>query len=304
MIPTYNAGDDLYELVSSIGKNQLAPSSYRILIVDNNSDDSSLDFLTDRNFGDIEIIVHRNKSNIGRVENWNNAFSLAKTLNCQYGIFMFTNDRLINNLVLARLIEKIQNRSFSLILSPYYINNRENSLKIARKMSNSELTLNSKDFVHLFLSFGRFPFGPLQANIFNLNNNDLVFSSDLPLTTDQKTVIKYMCEATSNVLIASEPYLEWINSPNRTHNKIPYEKIASEELDLFYEMVSIYNIKYNADLVKTYMYLRHIKHAFENGDRSINQVIRTHKLIIKMNGSLRLKYLILSVFKYKDKNIL
>jgi hypothetical protein len=286
MVPTYNSGIELSSTISSIIDTGIDTSDYRILISDNNSSDNSIDLLHSKN-NNADIVIHKNKKNVGRIQNWNNCLQLARSINCKYGIFVFTSDNLIPNSILNKIIEQIKDVNYSVIFTPYEMNYGYTK-KIVRQLTLSERVVNSRKFIELFVSRGRFPFAPLQANIFNLEQSEFYFNEEYPLVADQMMVIEYLNGTMKDVLIVNKPFFSWNNDKNRTHNKIEYSKLVKDEVDLFNRVTSKYKINFSADFVKSYMYIRHMKHVFIFGKRSLSEIWRVHSIIISMDGKIRL----------------
>lgn len=301
MIPTYNSGIELSSAVSSIIDIGLDTSDYRILISDNNSSDNSIELLHLNIDINVDITIHKNKTNIGRIKNWNNCLQLARSISCKYGIFVFTNDNLIPNSHLNKIIEQIKDISYSVIFTPYEID-YGHTKKIVRQLTLSDEVVKGKRFIELFVSRGRFPFAPLQANIFNLERSKFYFNEEYPLVSDQMMVVEYLHNTMKDVLIVNKPFFSWNNDKNRMHNKVEYSKLVIEEINLFNRVTSKYKINFSADFVKSYMYLRHMKHVFIFGKRSLNEIWRVHSMIISMDGKIRLSCF-LTLFRHGENSV-
>jgi len=89
-VPVYNAEKNLKRCLNSIVTQNF--NDFRVLIVDNNSDDGTLRIACTFAAENPNVIVYQNPRNIGRVPNWNRAIELAGG---QYLKFVMANDYLL-----------------------------------------------------------------------------------------------------------------------------------------------------------------------------------------------------------------
>lgn len=91
-IPVYNGEADLEDLLLSVNNLGLKPAEYELLIVDNCSTDGTEDKARHLQTYYPNMRYHRNKRNIGRVQNWDKVVELAQG---EYLIIMNSNDRFL-----------------------------------------------------------------------------------------------------------------------------------------------------------------------------------------------------------------
>ena len=88
-IPTYNGGKNLERAIKSCKNIQLSLNDYEILIVDNCSTDNSILNLDQLKNEFKNLVVIKNKNNVGRIQNWNLCINNARG---KFLIFLFSND--------------------------------------------------------------------------------------------------------------------------------------------------------------------------------------------------------------------
>lgn len=75
-IPTFNGGTNLINAIRSCSSIKLKPDEYEILVLDNNSDDESIECIEKLNLSNLRIV--KNSINIGRIQNWNKCVDLLE----------------------------------------------------------------------------------------------------------------------------------------------------------------------------------------------------------------------------------
>ena len=93
-VPNFNGAKNLQRTIKSCKKIQIPLQDYEILIVDNCSTDNSIDIINELGKEFPNIVLIKNKENVGRIQNWNICLENAKG---KYLIFLFSND-MINEL--------------------------------------------------------------------------------------------------------------------------------------------------------------------------------------------------------------
>ena len=93
-VPNYNGGKNLQRAIESCKKIKIPLNDYEILIADNCSTDNSIDIINEMGKEFPNIVLIKNKENVGRIQNWNICLENAKG---KYLIFLFSND-MINEL--------------------------------------------------------------------------------------------------------------------------------------------------------------------------------------------------------------
>ena len=233
IIPNYNSSCRLQNIYNKI-KNSRCNLSYAILIQDNNSSDSSINFLLKHDDDDVFLI--RNSKNIGRIQNWNLAYSNAQNI-ARYGIFVFTGDTLTNLTNLYAYFGKIKNTNFLMSIFPYWIINNKRK-KLARNLDEREV--NSLQLAQELISSGNLSFGILQSNIFNLSF-DLTFDPKYPFITDQLTIARYLLDNSGSVYVSKIPFVQWLVSSNRYH----FDLSLTDQMQQTLTLLNILNSKIN-----------------------------------------------------------
>ena len=88
-IPTFNGGKNLERAIRSCKNIQLSSEDYEILIIDNCSTDDSMSNLDKLKDQFRNLVLIKNKKNVGRIQNWNVCIDNATG---KFLIFLFSND--------------------------------------------------------------------------------------------------------------------------------------------------------------------------------------------------------------------
>ena len=248
IIPNYNSSyrlESIYNQIKESGCNL----NYCILIQDNNSSDSSIEFLK-RNKDDNVYLIN-NPKNFGRISNWNLSYSNAQKI-ARYGIFVFTSDKLVNLKNLYTYFDKIKNTNFLMSFFPYWIVNKRKK-KLARNLV--ERKVNSLQLSNELISSGNLSFGILQANIFNLSSQ-LNFDTKYPFITDQLSIAQYLLTNSGSVYISSIPFVQWSVTSDRSHFNLSIVEQAQQTIDLLNILTSQINRPIDKNYSHTLNFLR------------------------------------------------
>ena len=256
IIPNYNSSYRLESIYNHI-KESGCSLNYCILIQDNNSSDSSIEFLK-RNKDDNVYLINNSK-NHGRVSNWNLSYANAQKI-ARYGIFVFTSDKLVNLKDLYIYFEKIKNTNFLMTFFPYWIVNKKKK-KLARNLVVRKV--NSLQLSDELISSGNLSFGILQANIFNLSYH-LKFDTKYPFITDQLSIAQYLLTNSGSVYISRIPFVEWSVTSNRSHFNLSIVEQARQTIDLLNMLTSQINRPIDKNYSHTLNFLRILNFYLNN----------------------------------------
>jgi glycosyltransferase involved in cell wall biosynthesis len=218
-IPTFNGGDNLIRAINSCANIKLKPDDYEILIIDNHSDDCSIERVEElkKEFKNLNII--RNETNIGRIPNWNKCVDHAKG---KYFIFLFSNDRLYENNNISEMISVLDKKGdIGLIISKYMIQT-DKGQTLGRRFLRKSREVNTKLFLSKFLDCGLLPCGLLQSMIYRTDAlTTLKFDDKLDYTTDQIVSINYAIKF-PKIYFNNVPQFIFNTTAKRFHSSAKY----------------------------------------------------------------------------------
>ena len=117
-IPNYNGGKNLQRAITSCKKIKIPLEDYEILVVDNCSTDNSIDVVNELNHEFSNLVLIKNKENVGRIQNWNVCLENA---NGEFLIFLFSNDIINEQNMIHENLEQLETNdnisiAFSLLI--------------------------------------------------------------------------------------------------------------------------------------------------------------------------------------------
>lgn len=228
-IPTYNAGSNLLRAVRSCLAVNVSRDEFEVLIIDNGSDDGSLESLESL-AKELPLRIVRNPENVGRVGNWNRCIELAKG---KYLLYVFANDELAQDSDVKGALEFMQQHALGLLVAPYWVKHDAGKTLTDRGIFRAR-TLASSDYLQDTVARFSFMLGPVQANIYDvkvLRDNAITFPEDLPINGDQYVPIKLL-KATPLVGFWPTPQALWNIEGGRFHFKLTLGTTVKEDLKL------------------------------------------------------------------------
>jgi len=221
LVPAYNGGELLRESVLSCAAGGLPPDRYALIVVDNCSTDGVPDQLPSHDRNGAPIIVHRNSQNVGRVENWNVAVSIADRMGFGLITFLFVGDRWIADGALRELLQIMERSGAALGITPIIIveghepDPRNGFLAPRVTIGGRDRLLDCTTFLGEAVRIGYIPLSPLQANVYRLQpGRKLWFDPATPMTADIDGSVAFLDAQPGTVVILAAPYLSW-----RAHSK-------------------------------------------------------------------------------------
>ncbi len=240
-IPNYNGAENIIRAITSCQHVGLGTDEFEILVVDNASEDKSVDIVEslEKKFNNIKLVV--NKANIGRIGNWNRCLDLARG---EYIMFLFPTEEIFKTNNIAASIDKMRETGIILAKSDVVCRGGLGYACIKGKRAGFK----RKNFKHtlrnaMILS-GSLPFGPLQSFIIKLGfikENNIRFDKKYNIVGDQDFIIgigdknaanaggaDYLLTENTNIIFDD-------NFGNRTHNRLSIYSRLNESLDLIVE---------------------------------------------------------------------
>ena len=162
-IPTYNGGKNLERAIKSCKNIQLSLNDYEILIVDNCSTDNSILNLDQLKNEFKNLVVIKNKNNVGRIQNWNLCINNARG---KFLIFLFSNDTINEENNIHECIKYLDSdENISIGFSSLLKKEAERSY-LKKSFSSDIIQCKSECFAKECLKRGLLPFGPIQSILY------------------------------------------------------------------------------------------------------------------------------------------
>jgi len=213
LVPVFNGGERLKTTILSCREAQLSPDQYEIIVVDNCSNDRCTENLPNKDKNGAPIRLFRNKSNLGRVGNWNKAIEIAEQNQFKFVTFLFVEDKWIPNTSISQILKLMVEENAAMGMATFKMVNEDDKLIcLAKRFSiqGESIVIPKESLFKKSISVGHLVFGPLQANIYRLyQNSKLRFDSNKPMTTDQEATVEFLLNVDDPVIFVAKPYLQW-----------------------------------------------------------------------------------------------
>ena len=224
LVPTYNGGLLLWETVMSAARAGLPPDSYAILVSDNASTDGSATSLPAYDAQGARILVRRNPSNLGRVENWNCALVMAEEMQFSYAFYLMAGDILFGSAILD-LRERMIGQDAILGFASCMIADEDlRPLRPARRIrwqGDPEKGLPLERFLAQSLAQGAMLFAPLGANLYRIDQGPrLRFDPCDASHTDHLATAHFARQAARPIVYLDRPISLWRRRPGRFHGSM------------------------------------------------------------------------------------
>jgi len=262
-IPNYNGGKNLQRAIESCKRIKIPLHDYEILITDNCSTDNSIDIINKLNHEFSNLVLKKNKENLGRIENWNACLKNAKG---EFLIFLFTNDVINEQNNIHEVLEILENNdNISIGLSSLLKKEIDNSY-IKKLFSDKIMKCSSKLFAQECISRGLLPFGPIQSIIYRMDdirkdkNN---FITSMPINADEIFSYNAACKR-ENILFNPNPQVTWDLTQNRFHGKMQIEDEFKEHSETLKIITKQIDCDVNYGLVSTYRAINLLKFSTGN----------------------------------------
>ena len=148
-IPVFNGEDFIKEAIDSVLAQSY--SDFELVIVDNQSTDSTIDII--ESYNDARIKLFRNESNIGMIPNWNRTLDLAKGT---YIKILPADDLLMPGCLQAEveILEKDSAKEISLVCGRRNIINNKGKTLFTRGFANKRLRLTGHEAINRTIRSG------------------------------------------------------------------------------------------------------------------------------------------------------
>ncbi len=262
-IPNYNGGKNLQRAIESCKKIKIPLEDYEILIVDNCSTDNSIDIINELNDEFSNLVLIKNKENVGRIQNWNVCLKNAKG---KFLIFLFSNDAINDKNNIHEILEILdKNEKISIGFSSL-LKKEINNSHIKKSFSDKIIECSSKLFAQECLNRGLLPFGPIQSIIYRMDdiskdkNN---FLANMPINADEIFTYKEACKR-EKILFNPNPQITWDLTQNRFHDQMEIEDEFKEHSGTIKIITKEIGLEVNYGLVSTYRAINLLKFSTGN----------------------------------------
>jgi glycosyltransferase involved in cell wall biosynthesis len=224
LIPTFNGGPLLLQTVMSMACAGLPADSYEILVSDNASTDGSAAVLPPEDSQGAPITIRRNRTNLGRIANWNCALAAAEEMGFSYAIFLMVGDVLADRAVLDLRDRMARQEAVLGIASCVIADEALRPIRIARRIywrGDVEAGLPVVRFLDQSLAQGAMLFAPLGANLYRIDGQArLRFDAGDETHTDHLATALFAQEAGRPNVYLDRPISIWRRRPGRFHASI------------------------------------------------------------------------------------
>lgn len=237
-IPTYNGGKSLLDAVESCRYLQLADDEFEVLVVDNCSNDGSVNNLQKqrKNFKSLRIV--ENDKNYGRIGNWNRCLKLARG---EFILFLFSNDLIAKDNHIEEAIAVLRHKDdCSLVNMPWIISDY--------KMTDISLPpqffrrtpgygyFDCAKYIKDVVESGKLPFVPLQSNLLRksiIQKKGILFDPELPISSDG-VFLSELAIQSEVVGFYDRPSIIWRHdAPGRLHGHIKMNEHIKQVIKSF-----------------------------------------------------------------------
>lgn len=280
-IPNYNGGENLKNAIQSCKYVNLSQENFEILVVDNKSEDNSVQIINELKDKFQNLRININEVNVGRIQNWN--ICVEKALG-KYLIFLFANDTISKENNIAEIIDKLDaDDSISLSMSPL-IRKEKHREFVKKKFSTKQIKCLATNFVKNCLRRGLLPFGPIQAIIYrtdDIKKTNNHFLENFPINADeiftyiQATVRKF-------ILFNTQPQVVWDLTKSRFHGKMTFENEFNEHAKTIEEINKCLHYQLDHGLISTYRFINLLKYTLNPLHQNDGKIRPFLKLISNM----------------------
>lgn len=223
LVPVFNAGALLADTLASLVC--LPADSYTVLVSDNASTDGSTDAL------DASVLLRRNETNLGRVENWNRVVMWAEELGFSHALFLMAGDTLADEAVIE-LRDRMVAADAALGIAPYRIVDEAGSpMRLARRIRWTGEAIGQRQFALQSLGAGALLYGPLGANLYRLGDAvPLRFDPADQTHTDQLATALFAQANQARIVYLDKPLSCWRDRRGRFHAGIDAEARLTGDL--------------------------------------------------------------------------
>ncbi|MGI4750775.1 MAG: glycosyltransferase family 2 protein [Janthinobacterium lividum] len=271
-IPAFNGAFNFKDLMQSISLLGLGQHEYEILVVDNASDDNTIEVIKTLSQDIPNLRFYRNETNIGRIQNWNKVIDEAKG---DYLILMNANDRFVEFDVKPWINYLDENPEMSLVMSDIinvhplvtysYPDWKESGVfKFGAYIKESFLNPDILEFYTL---------GVLHQHIFRLGTikkHNIKFDDLIPRTTDRVFVAEVITKGNSKFYYTGKPMVKWVSNENRYHfaaqqnlKNFDFNALWLNEYKANLALTTLAGISLKDFLKSQAMYAKYLHHAYK-----------------------------------------
>ncbi len=234
LIPNYNGGENLQRALKSCENLSLPEEDYKITVIDNQSEDNSVELVKELQEEKENIELIQNEENLGRIGNWNKSIEVADG---EYSLFLFVNEQIAPSNNIDELIKNMDKENVNLAKSRFL------PLSKSNKTTEESNDIKKRSIGHKIrkdvLLKGRPGLGPLQTFVIETETmKQSKFTDKYEIIGDQDYIVNLArhLERKSNdqIILTKSQNIIWDDEDKeRFHNSL-------DNVDLLQETVAWY----------------------------------------------------------------
>lgn len=241
-IPTYNGGNALIEAVESCKNINLDSSEFEILVIDNCSNDNSIEILKTNYTDFTSLRIVKNSVNVGRIPNWNKCIEHSDG---EYLLYLFANDLIAKDnhvkqtLDFFDLYPESSICSVPWIVSDFKIENTNLASQYFKRTPGVG-SFSAESHIKKIIESGKLPYVCLQSNflrITHIKNSGIRFNHNFSITSDG-IFLSQLAMVSNQTCFFDKYSIIWRqDAPNRLHSNVD----ICDHMKQFYESFLIIN---------------------------------------------------------------
>ena len=245
-IPTYNSGNSLLDAVESCKNIHLSDDEFEVLVVDNCSNDGSIDELHQQCKQLNYFRIVKNEKNYGRIGNWNRCLEFAHG---EFILFLFTNDLIAKSNHVVEVLNFLkQSSDCSLVNMPWIISDYK-MIDMSLPPQFFQRTpgydyFDCAEHIKVVVESGKLPFVPLQSNLLRtdiIQKKGILFDPELPISSDG-VFLSELAMQTGVVGFFNKPSIIWrYDAPGRLHSQVKLNEHVKQVTEAFIKIEMLLN---------------------------------------------------------------
>ena len=245
-IPTYNGGNSLLDAYESCKNIHLPDEEFEVLVVDNCSNDGSIDELQQQCKQLNYFRIVKNEKNYGRIGNWDRCLEIAHG---EFILFLFANDLIAKDNHIEQALNILKQRSDCALVNMPWIISDYKMIDISLPIQFFQRTpgygyFDCAKYIKDVVESGKLPFVPLQSNLLRksiIQKKGILFDSELPISSDG-VFLSELAMQTGIVGFYDKPSVLWrYDAPGRLHSQVKLNEHVKQVTKAFSKIEQLLN---------------------------------------------------------------